>query len=307
MVLADPRVEADAALVRRLLREQLPQWAGLPVVPVEAQGNDNRTFRLGDDLTVRLPSHQRYAAGVAKEDAALPLLRHHLRTAVPEVVATGRPSEAFPMSFSVRRWLPGTALDATSAVVDDEQLAADVGAFLRELRAAPTAGGPAGGQHSFFRGCHPSAYGHEVQLALEQLAGVVDVAACERAWAQGMTTAWGHPPVWFHGDVAPGNLLVEEDDDGAALAAALDFGTCGVGDPACDLVLAWTRFDGDARQVFREAAQLDDGAWARGRAWALWKALIVLAELRSLGDQQRLTEQEAQLHIIDRVLADRSA
>ncbi|TXR56799.1 aminoglycoside phosphotransferase family protein [Quadrisphaera setariae] len=305
MAHADPRVEADVPLVRRLLREQLPQWADLPVVTVEAQGNDNRTFRLGDDLTVRLPSHQRYAAGVAKEDAALPLLRHHLRTAVPEVVATGRPSEAFPMSFSVRRWLPGTALDATSAVVDDEQLAADVGAFLRELRAAPTAGGPAGGQHSFFRGCHPSAYGHEVQVALEQLAGAVDVAACERAWAQGMTTAWEHPPVWFHGDVAPGNLLVEEDDDGgAALAAAIDFGTCGVGDPACDLVLAWTRFDGDARQAFREAAQLDDGAWARGRAWALWKALIVLAELRALDEQLHHAEQEAQLHIIDRVLAD---
>lgn len=301
MVLADSRVEADVPLVRRLLREQLPQLADLPVVPVRVQGNDNRTFRLGDDLTARLPSHQRYAAGVAKEDAALPLLRPHLRTAVPEVVATGRPSEAFPMPFSVRRWLPGTALDAAVVVVDDEQLAADVGAFLRELRAAPTAGGPAGGQHSFFRGCHPSTYGHEVQLALEQLAGVVDVAACERAWARGTTTAWEHPPVWFHGDVAPGNLLV--DDDGA-LAAAIDFGTCGVGDPACDLVLAWTRFDSGARVVFREAAGLDDGTWARGRAWALWKALIVLAELRALDAPGRLTEQEAQHHILDRVLAD---
>lgn len=302
MALDDPRVEADAALVRRLLREQLPQFADLPVVAVAVQGNDNRTFRLGDDLTVRLPSHQRYAAGIAKEDAALPLLRRHLSTRVPEVVATGRPSPAFGMPFSVRRWLPGTALDATAAVVDDEQLAADVGAFLRELRAAPTAGGPAGGLHSFFRGCHPSAYGHEVQLALVQLAGVVDAAACERAWARGMTTAWQHPPVWFHGDVAPGNLLV--DDDAAALAAAIDFGTCGVGDPACDLVLAWTRFDVDARAVFREAAGLDDGTWARGRAWALWKALIVLAELRGLGEQRRPDDEEAQLHVIDRVLAD---
>ncbi|PWJ47112.1 Predicted kinase, aminoglycoside phosphotransferase (APT) family [Quadrisphaera granulorum] len=293
-------------LVRRLLREQMPQWAELPVVAVDQQGHDNRTFRLGDHLTVRLPSHQRYAAGIAEEEAVLPLLGRHLRTSIPEVVATGRPSEAFGIPFAVRRWLPGTSLDAATAanIAIDERLAADVGGFLRQLRAAPTEGGPAGGKHSFFRGCHPSAYGHEVQLALQRLAGAVDVAGCERVWARAIATAWPHPPVWFHGDVAPGNLLI--DDDGA-LTAVIDFGTCGVGDPACDLVLMWTHVDGNAQQHFREAAGLDDDTWARARGWALWKALITLAELRWLDEQPSRAQPEAQLRIIDRVLADAAA
>ncbi len=117
-------------------------------------------------------------------------------------------------------------------------------------------------------------YGEQVRAALDTLGGTVDRAACERVWAEATATVWAGPGVWFHGDVAPGNLLVEGD---GRLSAVIDFGTCGVGDPACDLVLAWTFLQPAARQVFRDAAGLDDDAWARARGWALWKALIVLA------------------------------
>jgi aminoglycoside phosphotransferase (APT) family kinase protein len=265
-----PEINAD--LVQTLIADQFPHWADLPVVPVPRQGWDNRTFRLGDTLSVRLPSGPGYVAAVAKEDRALPALAAHLPVPVPEPVATGGPTDAYPHPWSVRRWLDGdTLLDATG--VDRARLATDLGQVLTELRSIPTETGPAAGRHSFYRGCHPSAYADEVQTALRILGDRVDTKACETVWAAAMTTVWGHDPVWFHGDIAPGNLLTTS----GRLSALIDFGTCGIGDPACDLQIAWTYFDGPDRRVFRDAAGLDDGTWARARAWTLWKALIMIA------------------------------
>ncbi|MEU1688216.1 aminoglycoside phosphotransferase family protein [Micromonospora sp. NPDC005707] len=284
-------VDLDEQLVRRLVAAQFPRWAHLPVAPVDRQGWDNRTFRLGDDLVVRLPSAEGYVPGVAKEDRCLPELARRLPLPVPEPLAVGAPGAGYPYPWSVRRWLPGDTLEAAGQV-DRPAVARDLGAFLTALRRAPAAGGPAAGRHSFFRGCHPSAYGDEVQDALDVLRGRVDTAACRDVWAHALTSAWPGPPVWFHGDVAVGNLLVA----GGRLSAVIDFGTCGVGDPACDLVPAWTWFVGPERQVFREAVGLPDDAWRRARGWALWKALIQLARP---GDRH-----EEQVRVLAAVLAD---
>ena len=268
--MTEQRPEITAGLVRALVDEQFPQWRDLPVTPVPRQGWDNRTFRLGDDLSVRLPSADGYVAGVEKENRWLPELAAHLPLPIPSAVAVGRPGAGYPFPWSVRRWLAGDTLqDAPD--VDRLRLAGDLGAFLTALREAP-ARGPAGGRHSFFRGCHPSAYGNEVEQALEELGDTVDAAACREVWGQALTSAWPTGPVWFHGDIAVGNLLVRE----GRLAAVIDFGTCGVGDPACDLVIAWNTLVGDERHAFREAVGLDRETWQRARGWALWKALIML-------------------------------
>lgn len=263
----------DDVLVRRLVASQFPEWSGLPVRGVDPQGWDNRTFRLGDELAVRLPSAAGYVPAVAKEQDVLPYLAGRLDVAVPEPVALGGPGEGYPFPWSVRRWLGGTVV-ARAERLDVERLATDVGGALRQLRSIPSAGGPAAGAHSFHRGAHPSRYDDEVTAALDALGGSVDRAACEQVWAAATATAWDRPAVWFHGDVAPGNLLV---DGAGRLSALIDFGTCGVGDPACDLVFAWTFLDGSARRAFHEAVALDTDTWARARGWALWKALIMLA------------------------------
>ncbi len=262
----------DAALVAELVGEQFPRWAELPVRPVPHQGVDNRTFRLGEHLSVRLPSAEAYAAGVEKESRALGFLAGRLPVAVPSVEALGRPGRGYPLPWSVRGWLTGDTVDR-AADLDPLRLALDLGAFLRELRSLPTDAGMAAGRHSFFRGCHPSAYGDEVEEALGKLRGEVDAERCRGVWLAATTTVWDSPPVWFHGDVAVGNLLARD----GALSAVIDFGTCGVGDPACDLVMAWTYFDGEARAAFRDAAGVDDATWRRARGWALWKALATLA------------------------------
>jgi aminoglycoside phosphotransferase (APT) family kinase protein len=241
--------------VRDLVAAQFPHWKILDVVPAPHQGNDNRTFRLGDELSVRLPSAEAYAAGVMKEDRVLPLLSGKVSVALPDIVATGQPSDQFPLPWSVRRWLPGETLERASWV-DREQVAEQLGGFLVDLRRAPAAGGTACGRHSFFRGCHPSVYSDEVQQALDLLGETIDRKASEKIWAEAVRSAWSHDPVWFHGDLAGGNILVQDQ----TVSAVIDFGTCGVGDPACDLVIAWTFMDQE-RECFRRATQLDDDTW----------------------------------------------
>lgn len=263
----------DVALLHRLIDTQFPEYRGLPVRPVELDGWDNRTFRLGADLSVRLPSARGYLEQVAKEHEWLPRLAPQLPLPIPVPVAQGGPGAGYPFPWSVYRWLPGTPL-ALADGVDDVALAEDLGRFLTALRQVDAAGGPLPGTHNFFRGDPPGVYRDEALAAMTAGSSDIDPRLARRIWDAAEDSVWDRAAVWFHGDAAPGNLLVRD----GRLAAVIDFGTSGVGDPACDLVPAWTMFDGAARRVFRDAVALDDATWARARGWALWKALITVRD-----------------------------
>lgn len=266
------RPSIDADLVRRLVAAQFPDWAHLDVRPVAAGGWDNRTFHLGEQMSVRLPSARRYAAAVETEHVWLPRLAPYLPVAIPVPLALGAPGEGYPHPWSVRRWLPGDALSAASGV-DQAALASDLAGVLAALHAAPADGGPPPGPDSFGRGGPLAHYDAEVEAALAALGDRVDAADCRALWTAARDAEDPSAAVWVHGDVAPGNLLVRD----GRLCALIDFGQLCVGDPACDLVMAWTHFDADGRAVFRAALPLAPAAWRRARGWALWKALIVLA------------------------------
>jgi len=265
----------DADLLHRLLQAQFPAWADLPITPVVRGGWDNRTFRLGEALSVRLPSAARYALQVEKEHAWLPRLAPALPLPIPAPVRLGAPGEGFPWPWSVRRWLPG--VPASDVSVDLPSLADDLGGFLAALQRAAAAGGPLtgplAGPHSFWRGGPLATYDAETLAAVAALGPAIDGAAALAVWREALSTTWTRPPAWVHGDIAPGNLLMEA----GRLAAVIDFGCCAVGDPACDLAIAWTLFDAATRPRFRAAVGLDAAAWSRARGWALWKALIVAA------------------------------
>ncbi len=291
----DGRAGVTAPLVRRLLRSQFPQWGDLPVVPVEADGWDNRTYRLGEDKAVRLPTAAGYVPAVAKENQWLPVLASQLPVAVPSVLAVGVPGEGYPFPWSVREWLPGeTAQDGP--VRDPAPLATAVGEFLVALQACDPVGGPVAGEHSHYRGASPAHYDLETGSCLAKLDGRIDTARAASVWKAALSAEWTGEPVWFHGDVAAGNLLVSD----GALSAVIDFGTSGVGDPACDLVIAWTLFGGPSRAAFREAVGQDDATWARARGWVLWKALLGLAASVDV-DEERAGSDE---RLIADVVAD---
>jgi aminoglycoside phosphotransferase (APT) family kinase protein len=262
----------DADLAARLVAAQFPHWAGLPVVPVDQPGWDNRTFRLGEAMSVRLPSAEAYAASVAKEHTWLPRLAPRLPLPIPVPLALGAPGCGYPWPWSVRRWIDGRP-SSRERIRDLVVFARDLAGFVVALRGVDASGGPAAGAHCFHRGGSLRVYDAETREAIAALGPRVDAAAATDAWKTALDAPWTGPPVWFHGDLAAGNLLVDDRGD---LCAVIDFGTCGVGDPACDLVIAWTLFEGASRAEFRRLVPADDAMWARARGWALWKALITI-------------------------------
>ena len=286
----DDRLAISAETVAALVATQFPAWASLPVVPLVPGGWDNRSFRLGETMVVRLPAAARYAAQVERERAVLDRLAGRLPIAIPQTLAVGVPGAGYPFPWSVRRWIEGTVVDATQAE-GLEALAGEVAAFLRTLWALDATGGPAPGAHNFHRGGALSVYGPDVEAALAALGMAVDTAGARAVWNEALAVRRHGPAVWVHGDVGPGNLLQRNGH----LAAVIDWGSAAVGDPACDLVMAWTVFDGAARSLFREAIGGDPALWARARGWALWKALLVLA-----GRSSRQALERAP----DRVVAD---
>lgn len=263
----------DAALVRRLVTTQFPQWKDEPITPIEPGGWDNRTFRLGTTMSVRLPSAERYAAQVEKEHRWLPVLAPQLPLPIPVPLARGRPAFGYPWAWSVYGWIEG-AIATHARVGTGVQCATALAAFLVALQRIDPAGGPAPGAHNFFRGGCLSVYDGETRSAIAALGGGVDASAAREVWNAARAVPFDGAPVWIHGDVSAANLLIRA----GRLAAVIDFGSTGVGDPACDLTIAWTLFSAPARGAFRTGLPLDAATWARARGWALWKALITLAE-----------------------------
>jgi aminoglycoside phosphotransferase (APT) family kinase protein len=284
--------------VKRLIKAQFPQWSELALRPVQVEGWDNRTYRLGDTLTVRLPTAAAYAPAVDKEDRWLPILAPALPVAIPEPVAKGVPGEGYPFNWSVRRWLDGETARA-DRIDDLPGFAISVARFVRALQRCDATDGPSAAAHSFYRGTPPVHYDGETRRALAVLAGRIDTDGAAAVWKAALESSWEGPPRWFHGDIASGNLLVRD----GSLSAVIDFGTSGVGDPACDLVIAWTMFFGASREAFRSTVDQDPATWARARGWALWKALIVLADTIDTDERQAAVNR----HVIDQVLADHAA
>jgi aminoglycoside phosphotransferase (APT) family kinase protein len=293
------RLTLDVEMVRRLVADQFPEWGHLPITPIATQGWDNFTFHLADDMVLRLPSAAEYALAVDKEHRWLPQLAAQLPVAIPEPLARGLPGTEYPYHWSVYRWLPGEPA-VPSSLTDPVGMAEDVADFLQALQRIDTTGGPQPGIHNWFRGATLRTYDPTACAALTELEGHLDVGAAAATWNEALAAPWNGADVWFHGDLAPGNLLVER----GRLAAVIDFGTCGVGDPSCDLAVAWTLLDLPGRQLLRDRLRVDASSWARGRGWALWKTLSNLAN--AIEDRDEPSEAEARL-VIGAILDDHNA
>lgn len=295
----------DLRLVHLLVRAQFPKWKDLPISLLESSGWDNRTFLLGKSMLIRMPSAASYASQVEKEQEWLPKLAPLLPLPIPIPLAQGEPGEGYPWKWSIYRYLKGEAA-ASTHITDLTNFAKNLAQFLVSLQRIDPTGGPAPGPHSFYRGGVLKIYDAEVRQALALLKGKVDVNAATQVWETALASVWNRPPVWVHGDISAGNLLTQK----GRLSAVIDFGQVCVGDPACDLAISWTLFEGKSRDVFRTMLPLDAGTWARARGWTLWKALIIAANLIETNSVQSTQPWVAQPWVaqpwvvIDKVLAD---
>lgn len=256
----------DEPLVRKLLNNQFSEWAHLPLKQVKSHGTDNAIFRLGTDMCVRLPRIDWAAKDAIKEQKLLSHLEL-LPLAVPKSLGIGNPDSDYPWHWSIYNWLDGN--NACDEQITDPDLAAgQLVDFLRALRQIdPTNVAPSR------RGLPLISQDQEVQKALSLLKGLIDTDLANAKWKKCLTAPiWQGPPTWLHGDLLPGNLLVKD----GKLSAVIDWGLSGIGDPACDLIVAWSLFSVGNRKNFRNLMAVDDHMWARGMGWALSISLIIL-------------------------------
>lgn len=273
----DGQLPTDVGLVRGLLADQQPRWADLPIAEVASSGTVNALYRLGADLVVRLPIVDHDPGEIAKDRRWLPSLAPHLPVAVPELVAVGEPALGYPWTWGVYRWIEGR--DATAVTLDPPAelgLAHDLARVVRALQDIDHGGGPRPGRATYGRGAPLAGFDEPVRRSLEQIdavGGLLDVPAAGDVWAQALAApVWSSAPVWVHGDLMPGNLLLAE----GRLVAVIDWGALGVGDPACELMPAWNLFTAPGRAAYRSALGVDDATWLRGRGWALLQAVMAL-------------------------------
>jgi aminoglycoside phosphotransferase (APT) family kinase protein len=272
------QVEVDVSVAARLVAEQFPQWAGLPVRPVASGGTDNAVFRLGAELALRMPIRASAVDGIGKEARWLPLVAARVTLEVPTVAAAGVPGAGYPFPWTVVRWLAGQdALSAPPASLPDTAVA--LGGFVAELQAIDTAAAPAPLSEGFVRGGPLAGRDRAFRAALAacagsaQCAGLIDVERVAAVWDEALRAPdWSGRPVWLHADLLPGNLLVRD----GRLAGVLDFGTICTGDPAYDVTAAWHLLDADNRPTFLERVSADGPTRVRARGLVVSGGVIAL-------------------------------
>ncbi len=259
----DDQVEIDVDLVRRLIEEQCPQWADLPLEYFDSGGTVNAIYRLGPDMYVRLPLQDAWAWHLKTEAKWLPRLAPHLPLPIPEPLMHGEPDEGYPFSWAVYRWIEGEPW-SPDRVRNMNKAAEDLAGFIKAMHRIDTSGVkiPRGAQVLPLRS--QDAW---VRMTAESARDMIDADALLAAWDAALELPdFGTTPVWVHSDLLPGNVLV---DDGR-MAGVIDFGAAHVGDPAVDISAAWKLLKGEeSRDVFRAALDVDDATWARARGWAI--------------------------------------
>ena len=280
----DDEIEIDEAVVRRLLAAQFPQWADLPLRLVEPRGTVNAIFRLGDELSVRLPRREGPTAPGSRELDWLPKLAALLPVEIPVPIAQGRPNDDYPWFWEIHTWVEGDTAPVDD--IDAIQAARDLAALVGTMQRLDPAGAPTG------RGIPLAERDPEVRYWLARFEGDPGVTAeWERALA---APPWDGPPVWHHGDLDMRNWLVRD----GRIAGVIDWGAMGVGDPACDVMVAWKLHSPEARDAFREALPTDDATWERARGWALSQAVAILAYYTRENNRTLFDEAESWLGLV---------
>ncbi len=262
----------DDALVRHLVDTQFPQWSSLSMARVASSGTVHTIHRLGSTMAVRLPRHPRFTAALEREAAVLPRLAALLPLPIPEVIAVGEPTNRFPSTWAILRWIDG-ATAATTDFSNPVAAAARLAEFVGAMQAIDLPGETSPNR----RGGHLAAADAWTRQSIDAVADEFDRATLVGIWESALEARpWDGSAAWIHGDLMPGNLIVS----GGELSAVIDFGECAIGNPTVDLIAGWWVFDRSGRNRFREAAGADRDAWSRARGWALSGAVGALAYYR---------------------------
>lgn len=286
--------DIDQSLVSRLIRRQFPRWADLPIAKVASPGTENAIYRLGDDMAVRLPRQSLFAETVDTEFRWLPRLAPLLPLDIPVPLARGVPDDEYPVQWSVHRWLDGESL-TDQPDVDPFNVAERLGRFVAALWRIDTTDAPLSARaRTVSTDANEKVYRVIRELGAD---GTVDPKLATAIWEDALAApGWDGPPVWIHGDLFSMNMLARE----RRLTAIIDFSLVGLGDPACDMLPAWTLLTAPTREVFRAASGVDSATWTRGRGWGLRAGLGAVIVYRGVNPVLAAAGQ----HAITETLAD---
>ena len=280
----EDELELDEQLVRRLLADQFPEWSELPLRRVEPSGTVNAIFRLGDELALRLPRRAGPSEAGSTELDWLPKLAPLLPVEIPVPVAQGRPDDGYPWYWEIHTWIEGETVPVEE--IDAIQAARDLAALVAALQRIDPTGAPPG------RGI-PLA--ERDKLFRPWLARFTGDPAVAEEWERALAApAWAGPPVWHHGDLDVRNWLVRD----GRISGVIDWGSMGVGDPACDVMVAWKLHSDTARDAFRDALPVDDATWERARGWAVSQAVAALAYYTPENNPSLYREAETWLRLV---------
>lgn len=277
-------IDISEDLVRQLLEEQFPKWAKLPLHRVERQGTVHAIFRLGDELAVRLPRRDGPTVPGSRQLDWLPRLAPTLPLEIPVALAQGEPTRSYPWFWEIHTWVHGASLPMDA--IDPLEAARDLAGFVAALQSAPSEGAPPG------RGIPLAERDIEMRYWFARFKGHQRVHA---EWQRALAAPpWDGPPLWHHGDLDVRNWLVAD----RRLTGIIDWDSMGVGDPACEVMVAWKLHSAEARDAFREALSVDDATWQRAKGWALSQAVAILAYYTPANNPTLLREADSWLNLV---------
>lgn len=257
----------EPSLVKKLLEKNFPHWKDLNLQEVKHSGTDNIIYRLGNDKIVRFSKHSGVDKYIFEENSILKKINDiELPLRVPSILGVGLPDKKYPNHWTVQSWVEGDGIKLNK--LDLTKAAVDLASFLNCLRKVDVTG-----IRTTYRGMSLKLRSKEVEKALTQVSDLYDVRTLSKIWEKCLQVKeWEHAPMFYHADLLPGNLLMKNNH----LSAVIDFGMAGSGDPSIDLMPAWSLFDRERREIFRQSMRAEKEEWIRAKGWALSVALIII-------------------------------
>lgn len=278
-------MELTLEIIQLIIHEQFPEYDNLFIKKISESGHDHHSYHLGDHLSLRFPSANEYSSQVIKEYNYCTILQKELAFPITIPIKLGKPTVYFPFHFTINKWIDGETVTLTN-VINKKQFAYDLATFLIKLHKCDINNGPIPSKQNFHRGGSLAVYHDETMQAIENCIDF-DQKRCLEIWMKGIRSMYTQKPVWVHGDLEIGNILVKN----GTLVAVIDFGNMAIGDPACDYVMAWTYFEQLSRKIFFDTLNLDEQTINRARSWAIWKALITLNDVNCKTNAQKTLKE----------------
>ncbi|GHV45553.1 acetyltransferase [Spirochaetia bacterium] len=270
-ILHGDQFDINVEIVKNLIKKQFPEFKELPIFEFDSIGTVNSIFRLGNEHYIRFPKTKQYEDSILKEYRILPYISKHITLEIPQPIKLGNPCSLYPVHWAIYNWINGEPYD-NNKIADIQDIVSELANFINELHTisllkdAPKAGRK------------PLLELDKMTIdALNASKEEIKYTKIIKIWNNLVNTSvWNNKPVWIHADLLKPNILIKDNH----IAAIIDFGSAGIGDPAFDLIPAWAIFDKESRNKLQKTLDINEDTWNRACAYALHQAALIIPYYR---------------------------